>query len=371
MSGPALISAIVLIGYLYGQTSFYSYERDIGMSIITATGFGLLVLAHALSRPQEGIARLVTSGNVGAVMARRIVPAIIIVPLALGWLMLAGYESGLYSAGLGTAVLLVLTLVVLAGVVIYVASELTREQKMRNEVEIELKRSERQLRELTSHLQTVHENERVAVARRVHDEIGGLITAVKMDLNLLLLSVKNRVLNRPAEVQLEKIKLNVDKLFQSVRSVVSNLRPSLLDELGLLEAFDWKLSSIAKHSDLKCKYNCDVTSEIISEEYSNYATDLFRIFEEIVTNIIRHANATEVIVNVSASNDHLKIIVIDNGSGIARESNESSMSYGLIEIRQRIEGMRGTFNIVSGAAIGTIVKVRVPSQKKIFNKQAV
>ncbi|MBW1784629.1 MAG: PAS domain S-box protein, partial [Deltaproteobacteria bacterium] len=217
-----------------------------------------------------------------------------------------------------------------------------------------LKRSHERLRQLTSHLQVVREEERALVAREIHDELGQALTALKMDVHWL----RHRI-PKEEETLIDKANLMsqlIDRTVQSVRRICSELRPGLLDDFGLEAAIDWEAQEFAKRTDVAC--------EIISAPQDmdlsrGIATAIFRIFQETLTNIARHASATKVNITLKRDGSNVEMRVQDNGRGIQEKEILNPKSFGIIGMRERVHYLKGDFQI-SGSPDGTTVKVVIP-----------
>lgn len=215
--------------------------------------------------------------------------------------------------------------------------------------------SRERLRDLAGHLQDGREKERAYVAREIHDEFGQALTALKMDLSWLSkrLPADEPRLAKRAGAMSELI----DSTIQTVRRVATELRPGLLDDLGLVAALEWQAEEFAERSGIDCELHVG-EEEIVLHE--NLATALFRIFQETLTNVARHAEATEVHVELEDRPHELVLIVRDNGKGITADQVSSAKSLGLIGIRERAHFWGGdvVFHGIPGQ--GTTVTVRIP-----------
>jgi PAS domain S-box-containing protein len=211
-----------------------------------------------------------------------------------------------------------------------------------------------QLRNLASYLQTAREEERTYIAREIHDEFGQVLTALKMDLSWL----SKRL---PAEASLpqkvEAMSDLVDSAIQTVRHIATELRPGLLDDLGLVAALEWQAQEFTDRTGLECELHLGEEELILSRDLS---TDLFRIFQETLTNVARHAKATKVQVELDNTPDELVLMVCDNGQGITENQISNPKSLGLMGMRERVRfrGGKITFQGIPGR--GTTVTVRFP-----------
>jgi signal transduction histidine kinase/DNA-binding response OmpR family regulator len=216
-----------------------------------------------------------------------------------------------------------------------------------------------QLHDLTAYLQTAREEERTHIAREVHDELGQMLTVLKMDLSWLTrrLSVDKPGLVEKANAMSDLI----DEVIQTVRRVATELRPGLLDDLGLTAALEWQAQEFAERTGIDCELHLTDEDLVLDR---GLATAIFRIFQETLTNVARHAEATGVRVTLSYSVDELILTVQDNGKGITEDQISDSQSLGLIGMRERARAWGGevTFEGVPGQ--GMAVTVRIPREEK-------
>jgi len=222
----------------------------------------------------------------------------------------------------------------------------------RKHAEDELNRSREQLRALAHYLQTARENERATIAREIHDELGQSLTALKMDLAWLTkrLPPEANALHEKAQGMATMI----NESLQLMRRIASDLRPGLLDDLGLIAAMEWQASEFTKRSDVVCKLN--LPQELTLDR--DRTTAIFRIFQEALTNITRHAQAKQVEVWLEADEAEIKLTVKDDGVGITADQINDPKSLGLIGARERVVYFNGSVSVESHN--GTIVTVRIP-----------
>jgi len=246
----------------------------------------------------------------------------------------------------------------LAPAVIRALREMQQRRENRKAQE-RLMRSHDQLRALTGHLQFVREEERTRIAREVHDELGQSLTGLKIDLSWLLGKVAS---DRALQRKIRAMSADVDNTIQTVRRIATELRPGVLDSLGLAAAIEWQAMDFQESTGIPCEVKIEVKEAIWDREFS---TTCFRIFQETLTNIIRHANATRVFVRLSQVDHELVLTVRDNGRGILEKEIIHPRSIGLIGMRERVAQVGGQVFLFGVPGRGTTVTMRVPMPKAV------
>ncbi|MGQ0739963.1 MAG: PAS domain S-box protein [Bacteroidota bacterium] len=234
-----------------------------------------------------------------------------------------------------------------------VARDLTE----RIQAERELAASYEAIRKLTGHIQDVREEERTSIAREIHDELGQQLTVLKMDISWL-----KKKINGTDETVKQKIKdllSMLDETVKTVRRISSELRPSLLDDLGLLPAMEWHLKEFEQRSGLKTVLK---TAGPAIELPDNIKTGLYRIFQESLTNVARHAAAKKVEVVLENSDGEIRMRIADNGKGFDKTMTDNKRTLGILGMKERTAMMGGTYEIESKPGKGTTVIVKVTVQ---------
>lgn len=226
--------------------------------------------------------------------------------------------------------------------------------------EEQLKSSNEKLRALSARMQSVREEESIRIARELHDELGSALTSLRWDLESLDNAVSNSASEPQSQLPREKIKAMIrltDTTIGAVRRISSELRPSVLDDLGLVEAIEWQAQQFQARTGILCKFDCSLENLALSQERS---TAVFRIFQEALTNILRHAQATEVKMEMEVEAGEFVLTISDDGRGITEDEKSGSQSLGLLGMRERAHFAGGEVNITGGEGKGTVVIVRVP-----------
>jgi signal transduction histidine kinase len=261
---------------------------------------------------------------------------------------------------MGGVVLLNIALLILAAALW--ARQARRRAELTEQLAIENEELERRVRcrtaelsALSSHLQQLSEKEKASLARELHDELGGLLIAVKMDVSWL----QKRLPNTNADIQsrFTRVIKVLDDGVDFKRRIVENLRPTLLDNIGLLPAIRWITEETCARAGLRCT---EVYPDFDLRLVDDAAIMAFRLVQESLVNVVKHARATDVHVEVAVQGDELMILVQDNGGGIDADRREAVGSHGLATMRHRVRSFGGTFEIECPPQDGTRVRARLP-----------
>lgn len=229
------------------------------------------------------------------------------------------------------------------------------ENTQRKLVEEQLKNSQEEMRNLALYFESLREEEKKKLAFEIHDELGHVLTAMKLELSWL---IKKQFLRQ--EVLHERLRKTIDLIettLRKVRSLSSQLRPSVLDHFGIVAAIEWQGLEFQKQTSIRCRLF--LTKEEIKLQEQK-AIAIFRIFQEILTNVARHSNATRVDVHLQTDGNFLILTVSDNGKGIKTEQINTKHSLGIISMKERANAINGKVQIHGIANIGTTVTLTVP-----------
>ncbi|HSS28949.1 MAG TPA: response regulator [Usitatibacter sp.] len=234
---------------------------------------------------------------------------------------------------------------------------LNAELAERAATESRLRASEEQLRALAMRLESIREEERIRIAREVHDDLGQALTGLKFDLASF---AKHFAEDSPAVRQEKQNGLGtaIDRIINSVRRISSGLRPEVLDEIGLSAAIEWQAREFQRRTGIRCTVEI---SPSISDPDKERSTALFRIYQELLTNVARHANATRVNAKLVDEDVALALTVEDNGRGITNKELESPRSLGFLGLRERVLAFSGTIDVSGEEGRGTRVSVTIPT----------
>ena len=226
--------------------------------------------------------------------------------------------------------------------------------------EEQLKSSHERMRELAAHIEGVREEERTRIAREIHDELGQALTGIKID--LAWMNKKLQIHDRATQTDLllkriTAMKDTIDTTVQVVRKISAELRPGILDGFGLPAAIEWQASEFQDRTGIQCQLSA-IPEDLDLEERPSSA--IFRIFQELLTNIVRHANASRVSISLRKRRGMLILEVQDNGRGISENEKFKANSFGLLGVRERVALLGGKSSIKGVQGQGTTVTIRIP-----------
>ncbi len=225
-------------------------------------------------------------------------------------------------------------------------------------IEEKLKHSSEVLRDLCTHHESVREEERRKVAREIHDELGQALLALKMDVAMLSENLND--VSPLLQGKTSSMMNLINRTVESVRNIATNLRPAVLD-LGVVPALEWLIDEYIKHVGLNCFFETNEDDLQLPDEV---ATGIFRIVQESLTNVARHARASKVEITLLHENGELCLMVKDDGIGVDVSKSMARKSYGLTGIRERAIMMGGELSLDSSPGKGATLTVVVPMEKK-------
>jgi signal transduction histidine kinase len=237
-----------------------------------------------------------------------------------------------------------------------------RDQKVK--LELEAEERTRELVELSTHLQSLAEREKAGLARELHDELGGLLVGARMDISW----AENHLLNVDPDIRLrlQRVQKNLSAGVDLKRRIIEELRPTLLDNVGLFAALRWQLKVTCGNAGLKCV-------ESYPEEEPNFnsgaAIALFRIAQEAFTNILKHSSAKSMDITLNTDEDTIVMQISDDGKGIPDGVFTNAESHGLASMRHRVRALGGRLTVRSSAAAGTALLVRIPAVNALLEVQ--
>ncbi|MDQ9171451.1 sensor histidine kinase [Oxalobacteraceae bacterium R-40] len=239
-------------------------------------------------------------------------------------------------------------------------AKLRHEVAERARAEVELQKSQELLRQLAAYQEQVKEDERKRIAREIHDDLGQNLMALRIDMSILQSRAGNNPLINEKVVHAMH---HIDNTIKAVRTIINNLRPSVLD-LGLHAAIEWQVNEFSRRTGIECKITKDDTATEFELD-DQRATALFRILQESLTNVARHAQATCVDIELQRNDDTFIMRIRDNGVGIYPGCRRKPNSFGLLGIGERISMLGGEFSVDSGPGKGTLLSISIPIEKEV------
>lgn len=238
-----------------------------------------------------------------------------------------------------------------------IATEITRSK----ETESQLRRSREQMSELSFHLESAKEEERERIARDIHDELGSTLVAIKIETALLGGKLSADTGGGTLRDKAHSIEALVDRAMSTVSRVARELRPGILKEFGLPAAIECQAEDFSQRTGIVCRVKCD-DDGIELDEKSSLA--LFRILQEALTNVAKHAHASLVVVRLRREKDRIALEIRDNGRGVSEADMNKPKSFGLRGIRERASSLNGEFSITPVEQGGTLIVLRVPNMNQ-------
>jgi PAS domain S-box-containing protein len=252
------------------------------------------------------------------------------------------------------------------------AADALREAKEKLEVRVaertqELQSALTQLRELSAYTHDVREEERTRIAREVHDELGSLLVALKMDVNWLDKRLSEQAqregdaalaMRETMRFKCQHMSRSIERAVDNVGRIITDLRPSILDHQGLWAALEWQAQEFAAGAELACDWAMEVNDAPALPE--PMAIAVFRIFQEMLSNVGRHARASAIVVRIAADASALRVSVKDDGVGAEATAFESRTSYGIMGMRERARHFGGDVRIESAPGAGSLFEITMP-----------
>lgn len=230
---------------------------------------------------------------------------------------------------------------------------LEREMKTFENARENAEEARKKLKKISASLESVREEERSRISREIHDELGQQLTGLKMDLAWVNKKLQDADLSHKMRSMLDL----VDETIGTVRKISTELRPRILDDLGLTAAIEWQCAEFTRRTSIPCRFSHDTDDE---EFPKNISTAVFRIVQEALTNAIRHSQASKIHVKLNRKQNHLLLSIHDNGRGINEEELENPHSFGIFGIRERAEILGGQCKITGEKGKGTTIELDLP-----------
>jgi signal transduction histidine kinase len=237
---------------------------------------------------------------------------------------------------------------------------LTEELAERKRAEEEIRTSHEQLRQLAANIEAAREEERTAVAREIHDELGQALTGLRIDLSWL----ESKLSQEEIRTKIEEMKESTDSMLKVAKKISAQLRPAVLDHLGLVAAVEWQTREFQKRTGIRSTFTSNVDDVSLDE---NRTTAVYRIYLEALTNVARHASASELGVNLKQEDNALNLKVSDNGRGITDGEILSTRSIGLLGMKERASLLGGKVDVRGSPGTGTMLTLTMPLNGLVGN----
>jgi signal transduction histidine kinase len=394
----ALIASMALVGYIYDVAFLYSISSHTGMALHTALLFIALSLGILFVHPEQQLMSFILSDTVGGTMVRHLLPASIAIPIVAGGLIIFGAHAGLYDMAFAVPLCVVGSILVLTTLIWRNSLALHRSDAKRKQAEealrdayndleqrveertrelsrvnenlqteiIKHKESETARLELLRRLVSAQEEERCRISRELHDQTGQHLTALLLGLKTLNSSTGNGSSSLHKSLfQLQKL---TERLVDEAHHLAWELRPAALDDLGLETAISNYVEKWSERHSIPLDFHSGLANLRLPPPVE---TAVFRIVQEALTNILKHAEATRVSVMLEYRYDELLVIVEDNGRGFQLDvplTVKAPGGLGLVGIRERVALVGGKLNIESEPGSGTTLAIRIPAPVSIPQK---
>lgn len=389
----ALIASMALIGYIYDVAFLYSISSHTGMALHTALILIALSVGILFIHPEQQLMSFILSDTAGGLMLRHLLPATIAIPIVAGGLIILGARAGFYEMAFAVPLCVVASIVVLTTLIWRNSMALHRsdaalrnayndlEQRVEERTKelsrvnenlqaeiIKHKESETARLQLLRRLVTAQEEERRRISRELHDQTGQHLTALLLGLKTLNNSSGNGSASlHKGLLHLQKL---TERLVDEAHHLAWELRPAALDDLGLETALSNYVEKWSERSSISLDFHSGLDKLRLPAPVE---TAVFRIVQEALTNVLKHAQANRVSVMLEYRNDELLVIVEDNGCGFQPEvplTEKERGGLGLVGIHERVALVGGKLNIESEPGSGTTLVVRIPApasfQQKVF-----
>jgi signal transduction histidine kinase len=348
-----VVALVAFMGNFYGIESLAHFRAYGRIALNTAVAFWLLCIGILFARPGHGIMAVFTSDRPGGILSRRMLPAAILGPLLGGWLCVLGVRAGVYRLGFGSALYATVLIAAFSALIVWAARALNR-------ADAERRQGAEALRQSNARLQAVREEERTRVAREIHDVLAQELTRLKLDIAWM-----KRQITAPVETGKQAAVLAklggmsevTDTAITSVQRIATELRPIVLDTLGLYAAIEWQARDFEQRTGIQTHAAVPEADPPLQRDHS---TALFRILQESLTNVARHSRASQVHIELVPEKEELFLRVRDNGRGITETELENPRSVGIVGMRERASLLGGQCRIGRSPNGGTIVEARLP-----------
>jgi signal transduction histidine kinase len=367
----SLVALVALVGHAYHIDSLYQVDlRHAPMALHTSVGFLALGAGILGALPDHGLMQALASESVAGVSARRMLPATIGFPLVGGWLILQGHQTGWFDDEFAVALATVTTIVVFTALIRWNATMLYRTDARRRQAEQDMIHHQAELEELVEKrtaeltavyrgLDTAREEQKAGIAREIHDELGGILAALKMTSTRIHDYLRQIQADAEMVVHSAKSTELIESAIDFKRRIVNDLRPSVLDDLGIASAIQWQAGDFTQRTGIPCEVTLYDDEAQLGREASLV---LFRILQEALTNVGKYARATRVQITLSREENTVTLEIGDNGIGTLPpgRDRDHAGSHGLRGMQERARQLGGRVSIIGFPGKGTWIEVILP-----------
>jgi signal transduction histidine kinase len=350
---PLFVTGLSLTGFLFGADILYSVPKLTGIALQTATMMLILSIGFIALIRDHGLASIFLRNDAGGLMFRRIVFPVILISFLLGSLRLMGQNAGYFDTAFGTAMRTLAEIVLTVGLLWLTAESISRLEKEAGQA-----REAKAENETHKRIATAQESERRRIARDLHDHLGQQFTAMRLRLDPLL---ETDLKNAASKSELESICEQAKKLDADLSLLVWQMRPGVLDTHGLTSALTSFVREWSANHDIEVDFHSNAPEARFPSEIE---TNLYRIIQEALNNVVKHANAKKVSITFNHLPEEAIVIIEDDGDGFDPEGDlihrTEGSGFGLLGMKERATLIGGTFDIESTSGGGTAVLLRVP-----------
>jgi signal transduction histidine kinase len=267
----------------------------------------------------------------------------------------ARWNDDIAASRFGMTVITFLNLILVFAIYVLARREIVQRERIRKTLEDQVRERTAELSALSSNLQNVQEEERARLAHDIHDELGSILVTAKMDLSWVYSRLKDK--DPGLSQKLARAMSTLDEGVDIKRRIIEDLRPTVLDSMGLGAALDWYVNHTCRFGNLNCELSINPRD---IELPSAISIALFRVLQEALTNVLRHAKAANAWITLKQDADGLTFVIRDDGIGLPSGSEQKKLSHGILGMRQRITSFGGQFQISSAPGGGTTIRIFVP-----------
>lgn len=349
-----------LLGVMYGLPPQYGLGHITQMTVRSSLMFFVLAFGILASHPQLGLLSIFRASGIGNIFARRLMPAALLLPLLLGGLTLAGARFGLNEIEFALVITVSIQIFAFSILILSTAKFMQDIDAKRKLSEQILVMRKQQLKELYAVLHTIREEERRRFSRELHDELGQMLTALRIDLNWLEDSLASE--KAPVLAKLGAMSVLLDQTVDAVRQISEDLRPGMLDSLGLAPAIENYVGKFSVRTGIKCDLHIPEDDFTISSKISIV---IFRLTQEALNNAAKHANADHISIHLEHHAHKIALVIQDNGCGLAESGEKKTGGFGILGMRERVAMLNGRFSISNSPGGGVRIEATIPLQVNV------